>query len=130
MELVQQLVEQLGISEEQAKGGAGLLFSLAKDKLGSGEFSQITDSVPGVDDLIGAAPESGGLVSSLGGLASAFGGKGDGLGNLASLASGFSNLGLDSGMIGKFVPVVLSFIQGQGSDQASNLLSNLFGSGE
>lgn len=33
MELIQQLVSNLGVSEDQAKGGAGLLFNLAKDKL-------------------------------------------------------------------------------------------------
>ena len=33
MELIQQLVSSLGVNEDQAKGGAGLLFNLAKDKL-------------------------------------------------------------------------------------------------
>ena len=60
MELIQQLVSSLGVNEDQAKGGAGLLFNLAKDKLGSGDFQQLTNAIPGVQDLLGAAPASGG----------------------------------------------------------------------
>jgi len=137
MELIQQLVSSLGVNEEQAKGGAGLLFNLAKDKLGAGEFQQLTDKIPGVSDLLGAAPASsaaasagGGMMGALGGVASSLGagGVGDklgGLGNLANLASGFSQLGLSSDMVGKFVPVVLSFVQNQGGDSMKGLLEKV-----
>ncbi len=137
MELIQQLVSSLGVNEDQAKGGAGLLFNLAKDKLGAGDFQQITDKIPGVSALLGAAPTEtaaasagGGLMGALGGAAAALGagGLGDklgGLGNLASLASGFSQLGLSSDMIAKFAPVVLSFAQSQGGDGIKGLLEKV-----
>ena len=137
MELIQQLVSSLGVNEDQAKGGAGLLFNLAKDKLGAGDFQQITDKIPGVSDLLGAAPTQsaaasagGGMMGALGGAAAALGagGLGDklgGLGNLASLASGFSQLGLSSDMIGKFAPVVLSFVQSQGGDSLKGLFEKV-----
>ena len=126
MELIQQLVSNLGINENQAKGGAGLLFNLAKEKLGGGEFQQLTKAVPGIGDLLKAAPESGGgLMEALGGAASAFGGLGgkmESLGNLAQLAGGFSHLGLGADMVGKFIPIVLSFVQNQGGDAVKGLL--------
>ncbi|WP_034414610.1 DUF2780 domain-containing protein [Candidatus Entotheonella palauensis] len=127
MELVQQLVSGLGIQEDQAKGGAGLLFQLAKDKLSSGEFDQIAAHVPEMGDLLSAAPaaESGGLGGALGGIASALGGSAGGLGSLASLAGGFSQLGLDAGMIGQLAPIVISFIQGKGGDQVGSLLQGV-----
>jgi hypothetical protein len=137
MELIQQLVSSLGVNEDQAKGGAGLLFNLAKEKLGSGEFQQLADKIPGVSDLLGAAPApsgaasaGGGMMGALGGVASSLGagGLGDklgGLGDLAGLASGFSQLGLSSDMIGKFVPVVLSFVQNQGGDSMKGLLEKV-----
>jgi len=137
MELIQQLVSSLGVNEDQAKGGAGLLFNLAKDKLGAGEFQQLADKIPGVNDLLGAAPApsagasaGGGMMGGLGGVASSLGagGLGDklgGLGNLANLASGFSQLGLSSDMVGKFVPVVLSFVQSQGGDSMKGLLEKV-----
>ena len=137
MELIQQLVSSLGVNEDQAKGGAGLLFNLAKDKLGAGDFQQLTDKVPGVSALLGAAPApstgasaGGGMMGALGGAAAALGagGLGDklgGLGDLTSLASGFSQLGLSSDMVGKFVPVVLSFVQSQGGDSMKGLLEKV-----
>ena len=131
MELVQQLVSNLGIKEEQAKGGAGLLFNLAKDKLGGGEFQQLTNAIPEITGLMNAAPEpgeGGGLMGALGSAASALGGLGgkmEGLGNLAQLAGGFSQLGLSADMVGKFVPIVLSFVQNQGGDSLRNMLENV-----
>ncbi len=126
MELLQMLTSQLNVSEEQAGGGAGLLFKLAKNKLSSGEFSQITDAIPGISGLISSAPKSGGLARAIGGLASSFGGGKSQLGGLASLASGFSKLGLEADMIGKFIPIVLSFVQSQGGDTAKGLLEKVF----
>ncbi|ETX09165.1 DUF2780 domain-containing protein [Candidatus Entotheonella palauensis] len=129
MELVQQLVSGLGIQEDQAKGGAGLLFQLAKDKLSGGEFDQIAAHVPEMGDLLSAAPAAdnggGGLGGALGGIASALGGSAGGLGSLASLAGGFSQLGLDAGMIGQLAPIVISFVQGKGGDQVSGLLQGV-----
>ncbi len=137
MELIQQLVSSLGVNEDQAKGGAGLLFNLAKEKLGAGEFQQLADKIPGISNLLQAAPEpsatasaGGGMMGALGGAAAALGagGLGDklgGLGSLAGLASGFSQLGLGSDMVGKFVPVVLSFVQNQGGDSMKGLLEKI-----
>jgi hypothetical protein len=122
VELIQQLVSQLGVQEGQAKGGAGLLFKQAKERLGSDEFSQLVQKVPGAESLINDAPQSGGIMGAVGSLASKFGGKGSELGNMASLAGGFSKLGLDRGMISKFIPIVLSYVQGKGGNEAMQLL--------
>ncbi len=124
MELISQLTSSLGIGEDQAKGGAGLLFNLAKDKLGAGDFAKVADAVPGMDGLLDAAPSSGGGIGGmLGGLASSIGG-GD-LGDLAKLAGGFDKLGLDAGMIQKFLPIVLDFVGQKGGDTVKNLLSGV-----
>ena len=127
MDLINQLVSDLGVSEEQAKGGAGMLFKLAKDKLSGDEFGQIADKVSGLDDMVSAAPDAagGGLMGDVGGLMSKFGGGSNNLGALASLAGGFDKLGLDSGMVGKFVPVVLDFVRNQGGDSVGNLLKGV-----
>jgi hypothetical protein len=126
MELLSQLTQSLGIDENQAKGGTGLLFKLAKEKLGAGDFSKVAEAVPGVDDLVQSAPEGGGgLGSAMGGIASALGGDAGKLGSLASLAGGFSSLKLDPGMIGKFIPIILSFVQLKGGDTVKNILGSV-----
>lgn len=124
-ELIELLVKQLGVNSEQAKGGAGLLFKMAQGKLG-GDFSKIAQALPAVTDLIKAAPAEGGASKLLGGLASAIGGgKAGGLANLAALAGGFSQLKLDPGMVGKFVPVVLSFLQGKVGKDVAGLVAGV-----
>lgn len=125
MDLIQQLVSQLGVQENQARGGAGLLFKLAKDRLSAGEYSQIAQKVPGAEGLTTEAPQSGGALGAIGGLASKFGGKAGEMGNMASLAGGFSKLGLDSGMIGKFIPIVLSYVQGTSGSGVRQLLEKV-----
>ena len=125
MELIQLLSQNLGIQEEQAKGGAGLLFKLAQEKLGDGDFGKLAQVVPEMSELVQLAPESGGLIGALGGLASAMGGQAEGLGNLATLAAGFSKLGLDGGDVGKFIPVILSYVQSQGGEEIKGLLENV-----
>jgi len=122
MELLQMLTNQLGVTQGQAEGGAGLLFKMAKEKLSSDDFSQVTKSVPGIEKMISSAPEPGGLAGAIGGLASSFGGGAGDLGNLASLAGGFKSLDLDSSQIGQFIPIVLSFAQSKGGDIVKNIL--------
>ena len=125
MELIQLLTESLGVQESQAEGGAGLLFQLAKDKLGDDDFAKVASYVPGIENLLSSAPEAGGMMGALGGLASPPIAEAAGIGSLMSLAGGFSKLGLDSGMIAQFLPIILSFVQNQGGDEIKNLLENV-----
>lgn len=132
MDLIGQLVSQLGVSQQQAQGGAGLLFNLAKERLGSGDFSKIAQHVDGIDDMMGAAPDtggaSGGMLGMLGGLASQFGGgKFKELGDLAELAGGFKQLNLDPGMVQQFLPVVVGFLQDKGGSGIVELLQGVLG---
>lgn len=124
MELITELVKKLGITEDAAKGGAGLLFKLAQDKLAAGDFSKIAGVVPGINDLIKTAPDSG-VMGGLGKLTSGLGGGASSLGNLASLAGGFSKLGLDAGMISKFLPVILAFVESKGGSTVKALLEKV-----
>lgn len=108
-ELVQQLVQQLGVEERQARGGAAVLFNAARDKLGSGEFERLLGGVPGLDSLLRDAPASGGLGKLFGGLAGALGG-----GNAALFAKAlaqFNALGLTQKDAERFVPVILGFLR-------------------
>ena len=127
MDLVQQLMKALGIDESQAQGGAGLVLNFAKDKLSDGDFGKISELIPGVDDLLKAAPEGdgGGLMGAVSGLASSMGGGLGKLGGLAELASGFKGLGLDGDKIPQFVQVVLNFVQEKGGDTLKSLLAGV-----
>jgi hypothetical protein len=121
MDLVSMLVDNLGVTKEQAKGGAGALFQNAKENLSGDDFQKVSDAVPGMDNYLAAAPEKSSAGGVLGKLSSMGGGAGK-LGSLASLTDSFQQLGLDSSMVTKFVPVVLEFVQSEGGASVVNLL--------
>lgn len=123
MELLNQLTQNLSITPDQAKGGAGLLFQLAKNKLGGDDFGKVAGAVPGIEDMIKAVPSDGPGVM-VGDVASSLG-VGGGLQDLAGLAGGFSKLGLSPDLVQKFVPIVLSFAQSKGGDVVKNLLAGV-----
>lgn len=107
-DLVGKLTKKLNITPEQAKGGAGAIFSLAKSRLNAEDFGKLTDAVPGMDGFLKAAPRGGEGLDALGSRAT---GKG---GGLASLAGSFKSLGLSPSDAGKFVPVLQKYIGNKG----------------
>ncbi|MBN1131095.1 MAG: DUF2780 domain-containing protein [Chitinispirillaceae bacterium] len=115
-DIISDLVSKLGIQESQAKGGAGLIFKLAQENLG-GDFSKIATAIPDVNALISSAPQAGGAAKAIGG------NKAKALTGVAGLAGGFSQLNLDSGMIAKFVPIILEFVKSKGGQGVSDALS-------
>lgn len=125
MDLVKVLTSQLGISDKQATGGAGLLLQMAKSKLGGADFSKVAGTIPDVDKLISAAPKAGGIAGALGGLTSSLGGGAGKLGNLAALASGFKKLDLDPKLVNKFVPIILQFVQSKGGSDIKGILAKV-----
>ncbi|MDD1627721.1 MAG: DUF2780 domain-containing protein [Methylococcaceae bacterium] len=124
--LVNTLVQQLGITPEQAAGGAGSIFSMVKQGMNSTDFAKVSNAVPGMDQLLAAAPgqaaPSSGMTGLMGLAASALGRSGGSLGNLASLAGSFQSLGLNSGMISQFIPVILQAVQSQGGSTTMGML--------
>ena len=117
-ELVDQLTKELSITPEQATGGAGALFGLAKTRLSPDQFSQVSKAVPGMDGLLKAAPKPKG--GALGSVTSSLPGAG---GGLASTAVAFKSLGLSPDMASKFVPVMTNFVGSKGGAGTASLLT-------
>ena len=125
MELVEALTSKLGITADQAAGGAGALFSLAKQQLSSEDFAKVAEAIPDAGALIEKAPKSSGSGGAMGQVSSMLGGQGAALEGVAGLGEAFSALGLDADMVGKFVPVVLDFAQAKGGDTVMKLLQGV-----
>jgi len=119
--LIGSLVDTLGVSEEQATGGAGAVFKEAKNNMSPGDYSQVLNAVPGIDSLISKAPQVGGLAGKA---SSLLGGSTGSAAGMAGLADSFSQLGLSPDMVSQFVPVILDFVQSEGGQQAMTLLKN------
>ena len=116
MTIVDLLTTKLGVTREQAQGGAGAIFKRAKSNLSTKDFGKVANVVPQMDTLLKAAPE----IEKSEGLAGGALGK---LGGLSSLSSSFSKLGLSPDMLGKFMPIILSYVQSKGGNSIGDLLS-------
>ncbi|MGR5288350.1 DUF2780 domain-containing protein [Vibrio maritimus] len=102
--VVNDLVDKLSVSPEQATTGVGALLSLAQSSLGSDQQSELSSLIPGMDALT-----SSGLLSSIQ--------------DMDSVKSAFSSVGLDPAMISQFAPVVLEYLGSQGA--SSGLMDSL-----
>jgi hypothetical protein len=133
--LLNALGTQLNVTPQQAVGGTGALLGLAKNKLTTNDYSQLSQSVPGLDQLSGTK-----ALGSLGGLGGMLGGSSGGnsainsaLGNVQSMGDvnkAFNAMGMDSNMVGQFVPVILQYLGQQGaSGSALSALSGVWGAG-
>lgn len=123
-ELVGELTKGLGITPEQAVGGSGALFGLAKSRLKPEEFGKVASAVPGMDGLLAAAPQSPmGGGSALGSVTSALPGA---IGGLAPVAGAFKSLGLSPEMAAQFVPILTNFVGGKGGAGTASLLTSAF----
>jgi len=122
--LVDLLTNQLGVTKDQASGGAGSIFNLAKENLGDKDFGTISETVPGIDGMMDSAPKAEESTSVLGSASSMLGGGSSKLGKTTALADSFNKLGLDSDMVGKFVPIVLDYVKENGGQLAMDLLKS------
>lgn len=124
--LTEKLVDQLGITTEQAQGGAGAIFQSAKGQLNEEQFADLSASVPEMDSLLKAAPEPS---ESLGGItdqvSAVLGDDAKAYGNLAELASSFKELKLSPDMVDEFVPVVVDYVRTNGGASAANMLQSV-----
>jgi len=128
--LLNTLGKELKVTPEQAIGGTGALLGLARNQLSSADYAQLSKAVPGLDmlsgenalgglaglgDLLGKSGEASALSNALGGNVK----------NGTDLSNAFSALGMDTGMIGQFAPLILQYLGQQGV--AGSLLQSLSG---
>jgi len=135
MDLVKMLTSQLGVTEPQASGGAGSLFNMAKGMLSEEDFGQVSGAIPGIGDLINAAPEvsestaGAGTSDKMAGLAKGLGSVTkavEGANKYAAVYDQFKQLGLNTEMVSQFVPVLLSFANSAGGESVMNILKSVW----
>lgn len=107
--LTEVLMQQFGVTQQQAEGGAGALFQLAKSRMPARNFSALSHSVPDMQNLLAAAPANGTLGSG-------------------GMAGTFRQLDLSPDMVQKFIPTIVQYVKDTGgSALATSLQSALMG---
>ena len=116
--LVDILMRQLGVSQEQALGGAGAIFQAAQGRMNPQAFATLSQSIPGMNSMLGAAPAS----PVAGGLSSLMGSGNSTLGNMAGLAASFQQLNLSPDLVGQFIPIITNYVSQTSGQMTANLL--------
>ncbi len=120
------LTSQLGVSQQQALGGAGAIFQAAQAGMTPESFATLSQTVPGINNMLNAAPVVSGAASDLTeGLSAMMGDSNNTLGGAASLITSFQQLDLSPEMLGQFIPVVTNYVQDTSGQLTANLLQSV-----
>ncbi|MFT5676868.1 MAG: hypothetical protein ACI808_002817 [Paraglaciecola sp.] len=128
-DMVSSVTDSLGVTESQATGGLGSLFNYAKDNISSEQFGQLSSALPGVGDLLKAAPDVSEMASEggLGGLLDKAANYSDSLKSVNDVKKQFEALGLDPEMITQFISKAKEYLDTEEGKQAKELLSKGLG---
>ncbi|WP_456450884.1 DUF2780 domain-containing protein [Hydrogenimonas sp.] len=96
--LLSALSGQLGVTPQQAAGGTAALMNAAAQSMPKTNYAELLKSVPGLSSIVQ------GNEALVTGAASM-------LGNSDMVGSAFKALGMDSGMISQFAPVILDYVK-------------------
>jgi hypothetical protein len=126
--LLNTLGSELKITPEQAIGGTGALLGLARNQLSSGDYEELSKAVPGLnllagENALGALSGLGELLGDSDNASALSNALGNNVKNANDLSNAFSALGMDTGMIGMFAPLLLQYLGQQGV--TASLLQNL-----
>jgi hypothetical protein len=120
-DLIKLLTNELDITEDQAKGGAGALFNYSKESLSDEEFKQVENAVPDMAGYLDAIPSLSGKKSGMLGKATAA------LTGMPAVTSAFDKLGLSSEMVGMFTPILTNYVEKKGGKAVGDLLMKALG---
>ncbi len=131
-ELIQQLVDKLGIDASTANAATGKAMALVKQHAGDDLFSKITSAIPGAGEAADSAADQpsqqaeggGGLLGSIAGMASSV--LGGSAGDAAGLASALGSTGLKADQIGGFLTTVIDFLNDKvGKETVDQILAKV-----
>ena len=117
------VTEQLGVTEQQAQGGLGTLFSVAQSTLDGADFQQLSEHVPEMASLLGAAPEVSERTKGISSLVAETGKYGDALKSGNEAYAQFKTLGLDAAQIPQYIEITNQFLKKQGGTDIASLFS-------
>jgi hypothetical protein len=109
--LVSQLYNQLGLTENQARGGIGSMLALAQERLSKEQFYYVATLVPGATYL-DTARKLGAVTGPVT--------------DMAGLNSALGRMGMSSETAARFVPTVTDYLVKAGGEPTQNLLASVF----
>jgi hypothetical protein len=104
-DMISSVSESVGIDKSQAEGSLASIFNYAKENISAEQFSGLSDSLPGLDSLMGEVPDISEMASEggLSGLMDKAANYNDSLKAVNELKKQFETLGLTPEMITQVV---------------------------
>jgi hypothetical protein len=126
-DIISELASKSGVGSDLAKKGLGALLLFVKEKLPADSLSKVLSAIPGGDNMMAAAAETGpepsaGVLSTIGGLAGKLFGGG---GGATALVSKLTQLGFSAEQLQKFLPTVLEFLKSRLPPDIMNKIATL-----
>ncbi|KXI30674.1 DUF2780 domain-containing protein [Paraglaciecola hydrolytica] len=123
-DMVSAVSDQLGVNNSQAAGGLASIFNYAKGNLSSEQFGGLTESLPGLSELLSKVPDAGNVASEggLGGLMDKAASFNDSLKAANEVKKQFAALGLDAEMIMQYVNVAKAYLDTEEGKQVKDTL--------
>jgi hypothetical protein len=109
--LMNLLKSQLGVTEDQAKGGVGSYLLLAQEKLAKGDFDKVAGLIPGASKYMESAKKLGAVTGPLK--------------NVAGLNGALAKLGMKSQTASEFAPTVTNYLGTAGGDSVKQMLAGI-----
>lgn len=129
--LIPLLTQSLGVTDGQAEGGMGALLQAVQLLMPQSDFSSISQAIPNVSSLLGAAPAVDSASSSGGMMDAAMQMAGEQSTTVKAgldLVSQFKSLGMGADMIPQFSSVAESYVTQNSSPETGSLLSTALSS--
>lgn len=118
-DLTSQIMQSTGVDQNQALGGAGALFGMAKESLSADDLNKVVEAVPEIDKMMDAIPNLGGNTSVLSSAATTLVG-------MPKVTAVFEKLGISKDKIALFTPVIVSYIEKKAGSGLSDKLAEAF----
>jgi hypothetical protein len=129
--LVTMLTSALDINTDQASGGMGAILNYVKNNISTEQFSQLADSLPGVDGLLSQMPDISKLSSDssegLSGLLDKASEYSDSIKSINDIKKQFEALGLKPEMISNFVSSAQGYLDTEQGQEAKRMLTDGLG---
>lgn len=127
-DMISMLTDNLGVDPAQASGGLGSLFNYVKGNISEDQFGQLTNALPGVNDLIGDMPDISQLeqAGGLSGLMDKAAEYSESLKAVNDVKKQFEALGLKPEMIMQYIEQASQYLDTEQGQQAKELLMQGF----
>lgn len=122
--MISALTENLNVSSDQAEGGLASLMNYVKSNVSSDKFSELSASLPGLEQVLSAVPEITAAEGGMAGLLSKASQYSEKLKDLNAVKQQFEALGLSPEMISGFIQQANAYLDTPQGQEAKKLLSS------